>query len=136
MTIYVTVNGVSQLLDESQWEASVLAEQVITLSPAVRSWIDIQIGRTTPFTETELIAEPIVTLAANSYCVYSLLSTQLDGHRVEEYSLALRRLEDAKDYIRAYCFRHGVTPVFDAIDTEIPGTVDFAFAAGTDAGCI
>ena len=136
MTIYTTVSGVSQLLDITQWESEELHEQIITAAPSVRSWIDTHVGRTTSFTEAELLVEPIIVLAANCYCTYTLLSTQLDGHHVEEYSLALRRLEDAKDYIRAYCYRNGIVPVFDAVDTTISGTIDYAFAAGTDGDCI
>ena len=136
MSIYNTVSGVKQLLDADLWDEEKLPEQIITISPTVNAWVNMQIDRGTDFTESELIGEPIIVLAANCFTVYALLSTQLDGHSVEEESLAIRRLEDAKDYIRAYCFRNGITPTFDAINETVSGCVDFAFATGTDAGCI
>ena len=45
-------------------------------------------------------------------------------------------IDDAKDYIRAYCFRNGITPTFDAIDETVSGVVDFAMSFGTDGECI
>lgn len=134
--MYTSVSGISQLLDTTLWDAEKLNEEAITLSPQVVGWIDEQIGKSTNFTVEELAAEPIISLASNCFAVYLLLSTQLDGHHVEEVSLAIRRLDDAKDYIRAYCFRNGIVPVFDAVGIPISGTVSYGFAAGTDAGCI
>lgn len=136
MTDYTTVSGISQLLDTTLWDDEKLQEEIITLSPNVSAWINLQISRDTDFTTVELIGEPIIVLASNCFACYALLSTQLDGHHVEEISLAMRRFEDAKDYIRAYCFRNGITPTFDAVTMEVSGTVDFATAFGTDAGCI
>lgn len=134
--MYTSVSGISQLLDTTLWDPEKLNEEAITLSPQVVGWIDEQLGRSTNFTPSELASEPIVTLASNCFAVYLLLSTQLDGHQVEEISLAIRRLEDAKDYIRAYCFRNGIVPVFDAVETVISGTTSYGFGVGTDAGCI
>jgi len=136
MSIYVSVSGVSQLLDTTLWDDDKLEEEIITIAPTVKAWINTQLGRATEFTPAELAAEPIVALAANCFACYTLLSTQLDGHSVETISLAMRRLDDAKDYIRAYCYRNGIVPVFDALDIEVSGTVGFAFATGSDAGCI
>lgn len=136
MTIYSTVDGTKQLLDVTQWQESELDEQIITYDPSTKAWVNMQIGQTTEFTEVELAAEPIITMAANAYTVYTLLSTQLDSHHVENHSLAIRRLNDAKDLIRAYCLRVGRTPVFDAVDTIISGTIDFGAAFGTDGACI
>lgn len=136
MTSYTSVSGISQLLDMTQWDEENLREQAITIAPAVCAWVNMQISRNVDFTEEELIGEPIIVLAANSFAVYTLLSTQLDSHRVEDISLAMRRLTDSKDYIRAYCFRNGITAVFDAVDLSISGTVSYGFAAGTDANCI
>lgn len=134
--MYTSVSGISQLLDTTLWDAEKLNEEAITLSPQVVGWIDEQLGKSTNFTVEELAAEPIISLASNCFAVYLLLSTQLDGHHVEEVSLAIRRLDDAKDYIRAYCFRNGIVPVFDAVGVNISGTVSYGFGVGTDAGCI
>lgn len=136
MSIYVTVSGCSQLLDNTLWDTEKLEEEIITIAPSVKAWVNTQLGKTTEFTVPELAAEPIIVLASNCFACYTLLSTQLDGHSVETISLAMRRLEDSKDYIRAYCFRNGITPTFDAIGVEVSGVVDFAFASGTDSGCI
>lgn len=136
MTSYLTVSGVSQLLDTNLWDSEKLDEEVITLAPTVSAWINEQVGKTVDYTPTELAAEPIIVLAANSFAVYTLLSTQLDGHHVDEISLAMRRLDDAKDYIRAYCFRNGITPAFDAVEETVSGVVDFAMSFGADGECI
>jgi len=136
MTTYTTVAGIRQLLDTELWDTDTLDEQIITLAPTTTAWVNMQIDRDTNFTEAELLNEPIIVLAANCFTCYALLSTQLDGHHVEEMSLAVRRLEDTKDYIRAYCYRNGITPVFDAVDVAVSGTVDFAMAFGTDGACI
>lgn len=134
--MYTSVSGISQLLDTSLWDDEKLNEEAITLSPQVVAWIDEQLGRSTNFTPAELVSEPIIALASNCFACYLLLSTQLDGHQVEEISLAIRRLDDAKDYIRAYCFRNGIVPTFDAMGAIISGTVSYGFGVGTDAGCI
>lgn len=136
MVTYNTVSGVEQLLDADLWDPEKLPEEVITIAPTVNAWINMQIDRSIDFTEVELIGEPIIVLAANCFTCYTLLSTQLDGHSVEDISLAIRRFEDAKDYIRAYCFRNGITPTFDAINEKVSGSADYAFVTGTDAGCI
>lgn len=136
MTTYTSLSGIKQLLDTTQWDEEVLNEEAITLSASARAWINMQISRDTDFTEAELSAEPIIVMAANAYAVYTLLSTQLDSHRVEDHSLALRRLEDAKDLIRAYCLRNGVTPVFDQLAEVVSGCVGYAFQTGTDGNCI
>lgn len=136
MTVYTTVSGVKQLLDLTLWDEDVLDEQIVTVAPAVKAWVNLQINKSTEFTEAELLLEPIVTLASNCYTVYLLTSSNLDGHSVEEISLAMRRLDDAKDYLRGFCLRSGITPLFDAINQEVSGTVDFAFACGSDANCI
>lgn len=136
MTIYTTVVGVRQLLDTELWDDDVLAEEIVTISPSVKGWINLQISRDTEFTEAEILNEPIVVLASNCYTVYLLTSSKLDGHHVDDISLAMRRLDESKDYLRAYCYRNGITPVFDAVDTIVSGTVDFAIAFGTDGECI
>jgi hypothetical protein len=136
MTTYTTVSGVKQLLDLDLWDEDILDEQIVTLSPAVKGWVNLQINKLTEFTEAELLTEPIIVLASNCYTVYLLGSAKLDGHSVEEISLAMRRLDDAIDYLRAYCLRIGITPLFDMPVTPVSGCVDFAFACGSDSGCI
>ena len=136
MTTYTTVSGIKQLLDTELWEEENLNEQIITLAPTTTAWVNMQISRDTDFTEVELLGEPIIVLASNCYTCYVLQSTQLEGHNLDTHSLAMIRLENAKDYLRGYCLRNGITPMFDAVDVTVSGTVDFAVAYGTDGGCI
>ena len=133
--MYATVQNVKNLLDMSQWDETDLEEKIQEVSIAVDAWVDVVLRFPTPLTQVELAAEPIIRFGASSFTVYLVLSTKLDGHSVETISLAMRRYEEAKDYLTAYANRMGITPNFGN-DKNGADIAEYAFAVAEESVCI
>lgn len=133
--MYSTVDGVKMELQEDLYIDVEIDADIEHIDEAkVIPWINGVVSRT--FTESDLTgADALIRLAACKYGAYSMMSSVLEGHNIEQVSLALHRLDEAKSLIEMWCRTHGVTPSFtDGGHTRVG--VDFAVAVGTDENCI
>lgn len=133
--MYSAINSVKNELQEDLYNDTEIDTTVEEMdSDKVIPWIDGAVGRS--FTNDDLIgADALIRLAACKYGAYSMMSSPLEGHNIDTISLALHRLNEAKDIVRMWCRPRGITPTFND-EAYVPVHVDFAYATGADANCI
>ena len=134
--MYTTLEGVKRKITETLYSETEIDDVITATDPDVISYINAAIGATVDFTEDQLIGDDsIIRLASDCYSACRILSEQLEGHGIENESLARYRCKEAREYIEIYCTNHGIIPSFDG-EAYSPVGVDFAYATGTDAECI
>ena len=133
--LYATMQGVKSELQEELYSDVEIDNTIEEMDcDKVIIWIDGAVGRS--FTNDDLIdVDSLIRLAACKYGAYSMMSSPLEGHNIDTISLALHRLNEAKDIVRMWCRPRGITPTFND-EAYVPVHVDFAYATGADANCI
>ena len=139
--MYSTIDGVKMELQEDLYIDAEIDADIVNIDEAkVIPWINGAVSRS--FTESDLTGtDALIRLASCKYAAYSLMSSVLEGHNIEQVSLALHRLDEAKAIIKMWCRTRGITPSFadeegawDGVRSRVG--VDFAVAVGTDENCI
>jgi len=134
--MYSTIAGTRadiliDLYDESTIDAKITETDALRVIP----WIDGAVGRS--FTEDDLVgADNLIRKASCAYNAYSIMSSTLEGRSVEEESLAIIRLKEAKEDVTMWCNANGITPTFAADAGVSTRNADYAYAVGSDTACI
>lgn len=144
MMDYATVLGTKRKITDTLYDETALDELIEDTDIDVVSWVNSAVRRTVNFTEDNLIGDDdVIRLASDCFCAFRIMSEQMEGTNIETKSLALVRLEEAKEYIRMWCAVNGVIPSFDDIfipvadaDATTEVGASFAYAVGTDSVCI
>lgn len=139
---YHTDAGVKRKIAEDLYDETALDERIEDTGVDVVAWINSAVNRSVDFTEDELTGDDsIIRLASDCYCAFRIMSEMLEGHNMDNESLATVRFNEAKEYIRMWCAQAGTVPTFDddsASDSSVSTQVgaEFANAIGTDSVCI
>jgi len=133
--MYSTIDGVKMEFKKTFYIDAEIDADIVNIDEAkVIPWINGAVSRS--FTESDLTGtDALIRLASCKYAAYSLMSSVLEGHNIEQVSLALHRLDEAKAIIKMWCRTRGITPSFADEEGAWVG-VDFAVAVGTDENCI
>lgn len=139
---YHTDTGVKRKITENLYDETALDDRIEDTGTDVVAWVNSAVNRTVDFTEEELTGDDsIIRLASDCYCAFRIMSEMLEGHNMDNESLATVRYNEAKTYIRMWCANEGIVPAFDddsASDTSVSTEVgaSFAYNIGTDRVCI
>lgn len=134
--MYSDIDGVKRKLTQQLYSETEIDDIIVATDPEVIAWVNASIGATIDFTEDQLIgSDDIIRLAANCYAACRIMSETLEGHGIENESLARFRCGEARDYITLWCVNHGIIPSFDG-EVYSPVMVEFGYGAGSDASCI
>jgi len=140
--MYSTLDGVKRnlqegLYDENEIDATIIAADVDTVI-----WINGCLNRTSDFSELELAGDDsLIRLASNYFSACSIMLDQLEGHGVDDESLAKYKCAAARDAVWMWCKNHDQIPAFvlpseDDIATTAEVQTDYGYATGSDAVCI
>lgn len=140
--LYSTLDGTKRKLTDELWDETEIDDRIEATDPDVISWINSAVNRSVDFTEDELIGtESVIRLAADCYNACRIMSEQLEGHNIDQQSLAVFRCNEARDLIRQWCAQNGIVATFDDVSAADSGVstevgASFAYAIGEDSVCI
>ena len=142
--MYSTIEGVKRKLQDDLYDETEIDDIIEDTDPDVIAWINTSTRMAVGFTELQLTTtDTIVRLASDCYAACRIMSEVLEGHNIDEESLAKYRCNEAKEHIRMWCAINGVIPAFDDIyipvvdtDTSTETGIMFANAIGLDENCI
>ena len=134
---YHSRDGTIRKMQEGLYDDEIIDDLIEATGSDVVAWINAVCGRTTDFSDEELLTTEnhIIVLCADCYCACRILSEQLESHGIENESLARYRCGEARDYITLWCVNHGITPSFDG-EVYSPVMVEFGYGVGSDTECI
>jgi len=134
--MYGTLDGTKRKITETLYSETEIDDVITATDVDVIAWVNASIGTTVDFTEEQLTNDDsIIRLAADCYSACRIMSEQLEGHSIENESLARFRCKEAKEYITIWCANHGILPSFEDAP-YVPIGVDFAYGVGSDSECI
>jgi len=135
--MYLDIEDTKKELQPDLYTEIEIDADIIEIDAAkVIPWIDGAVGKS--FTEEDLTgADSLIRLASCKYGAYSVMSSTLEGHNIEDVSLAIHRLGEAEKIIRMWCANNGIVPSFDIIPADggvyQPVGVSYAYAVGSDS---
>lgn len=140
--MYSTVEGVKRKITDELWDEVEIEDRIEATDVDTVAWINAAVNRSADFSESDLTgADSIIRLAADCYTSCRLMSEMLEGHGIDQESLAKFRCEEARNHIIMYCNNNGIIPSFitpsdEAIAATTEVGASFAYAIGQDSVCI